>query len=53
MGKSTPSAPAAPDPYATASAQGTANANTATAQTMLNNANQNTPYGTVQYAQSG
>jgi hypothetical protein len=53
MGKSTPSAPAAPDPYATASAQGTANANTATAQAALNNVNTYTPYGQKTYDQTG
>ena len=53
MGKSAPSAPPAPDPYATASAQGTANANTAAAQTALNNVNTYTPYGQKTYAITG
>jgi hypothetical protein len=53
MGKSTPDPPPAPDPYQTASAQGTSNANTATAQTLLNNANTYTPYGQTVYSQTG
>ena len=53
MGKSAPSAPTPPDPYATASAQGTANANTATAQSALNNVNTYTPYGQKTYQQTG
>ena len=53
MGKSTPDPPPAPDPYQTASAQGTSNANTATAQTVLNNPNVNTPYGSTTFTQTG
>lgn len=50
MGKSAPSAPAAPDPTATANAQGAANAQTAEVQAQLNNVNQVTPYGNLTYS---
>lgn len=53
MGKSSPSAPAAPDPAATAAAQSGANINTAAAQAALNNTNQYTPYGSTTYDQTG
>jgi hypothetical protein len=50
---STPSPPPAPDPVATANAQGAANINTAVAQSTLNDVNQVTPYGTIDYTKSG
>ena len=49
MGKKAPSAPAAPDPAATAAAQSATNRETATAQAMLNNYDQRTPYGSLSY----
>lgn len=49
MGKSSPSPPAAPDPVATANAQGAANKDTAVAQAQLNAMNQITPYGNLRY----
>lgn len=51
MGK--PSAPAAPDPKATASAQTASNRETAITQTGLNAINQYGPQGKVEYAQNG
>lgn len=51
MGKQ--SAPSVPDPTATAAAQGTANTSTAAAQAALNYVNQNTPYGSTTYTQTG
>lgn len=51
MGKSTPSAPAAPDPVATANAQAAANKDTAIAQAQLNMVDQYTPYGSLVYSQ--
>lgn len=51
MGK--PSAPAAPDPVATASAQTASNKETAISQTGLNAMNQYGPQGSVTYAQNG
>lgn len=51
MGKS--KAPAAPDPYATAQAQGTMNRETAQAQAGLNMVNQYTPSGILEYQQVG
>lgn len=51
MGKA--KAPAAPDPYATAAAQSTANKDTAVAQAGLNAVNQYTPYGNLEYDQMG
>lgn len=45
MGKSTPQAPAAPDPVATAAAQTKQNIDTANATANINHSNQNTPYG--------
>jgi hypothetical protein len=53
MGKSTPSAPAAPDPYATARAQTGSNTSTAIANTVLGNANETGPLGSVRYQQNG
>jgi hypothetical protein len=53
MGKSAPSAPAAPDPVATANAQSAANVDTAVAQALLNNTNQITPYGNLTFNQTG
>ena len=47
------STPAAPDPVATANAQGKINKDTAIAQSELNNTAQVTPYGNVSYAQTG
>lgn len=46
-------APAAPDPYAVANAQGTANIDAARATAALNRANQVTPYGSMTWAQGG
>lgn len=51
MGK--PSAPQAPDPVATASAQTASNKETAISQTGLNAMNQYGPQGSVTYAQNG
>jgi hypothetical protein len=48
-----PQAPAAPDPYATAKAQGEMNQNTATTQQLLNMTNQVTPDGSLNYAKTG
>jgi hypothetical protein len=48
-----PVAPAAPDPVATAKAQGDMNQNTATTQQLLNMTNQVTPDGTLSYDQTG
>lgn len=53
MGKSTPSAPAAPDPAATAAAQGAMNKETAIANAQLGMVNQYTPYGNLIYTQHG
>lgn len=53
MGKSTPSAPPASDPSKVAQAQGQANAETAITQAYLNNVNQNTPYGNLNYNVTG
>ena len=53
MGSSAPAAPPPPDPVTTASAQSTANAQTASAQAALNNVNQVTPYGNLTYQQTG
>jgi hypothetical protein len=46
-------APAAPDPYAVANAQGAANIDAARITTALNRANQVTPYGSLTWAQGG
>lgn len=53
MGKKAPSAPAAPDPVATAQAQGAMNKETAIANAELGMVNQNTPYGRLTYTQRG
>lgn len=53
MGKSSPSYPEAPDPVATAQAQSAADKETAIAQAALNRINQVTPYGTLNYTQTG
>lgn len=50
MGKSTPKAP---DPAKTAAVQGEMNRNTAITQTLLNQTNQVTPYGNLNYSQTG
>lgn len=50
---SAPSAPPPPDPYAAAAAQGDKNIGFAIAQQQLNNINQVTPYGQIQYTQTG
>lgn len=46
-------APAAPDPVATANAQAVMNQDTATTQQLLNQTNQVTPQGTLNYNQTG
>ena len=51
--KSAPSAPPAPDYGAAASAQGAANVDTAVAESIVNRPNQVTPYGTLNYNQTG
>lgn len=51
--KSSPTPPAAPDPYKTADAQGELNKETAITQTQLNNMNQYTPQGQITYNQIG
>lgn len=56
MGEATiskPKPPKPPDPVATAQAQGAANREAAVSQAWLNNANVNTPYGSVTYSQTG
>lgn len=52
MGKSAPSAPAAPDPVKVAAAQGAANKEAAITEAALNRINQYTPYGSVVYRQA-
>jgi hypothetical protein len=49
MGKKAPKAAPAPDPAATASAQTASNKETAYWNAVLNNVNQNTPYGSISY----
>ncbi len=49
MAKSSPSQPPATDPSKVAQAQGQANAETAITQAYLNNVNQRTPYGNLNY----
>ena len=51
--KSSPTAPAAPDPTATAAAQGQINQQTAITQANLNRINQVTPQGNLTYSQTG
>lgn len=53
MGKSTPKAPAAPDPVATAQAQSTMNKETAVANANLNRIDQYTPEGSLTFKQIG
>lgn len=53
MGKSTPKAPAAPDPVATAQAQGQMNKETAIANANLNRIDQYTPQGSLTFSQIG
>lgn len=53
MGKSSPKAPAAPDPVATANAQAGVNRDAAITQANLNRINQVTPQGSLTYSQSG
>ena len=53
MGKDSPSAPAPPNPKATAAAQAAANKETAITQAQLNMVNQQTPYGSLTYEQTG
>lgn len=48
-----PTPPTAPDPVATATAQGNMNTNTAITQQLLNQTNQVTPYGNLTYTQNG
>lgn len=50
IGKKSPKAPAAPDPAATAAAQTASNKETAYWNALLNNVNQNTPYGSISYS---
>jgi hypothetical protein len=50
---SKPSAPRPPDPTATANAQTASNRDTAVSNSYLNNVNQVTPYGTVNYDVTG
>lgn len=50
--KSSPKAPAAPDPAATAAAQTASNKETAYWNAVLNNVNQVTPYGNLTYKQN-
>lgn len=47
------SAPSAPDPYETAQAQAASNRDTAITQAQLNMVNQNNPWGSVSYQQTG
>ena len=53
MGKSSASAPATPDPYATANAQTQSNNTSASYNAALNNVNQNGPLGSTSYNISG
>lgn len=53
MGKSSPKAPAAPDPNVVAGAQTQQNVQTAIANAALNRVNQNTPWGNLTYTQTG
>lgn len=50
---SKPSAPATPDPAATARAQGAANVDTAVAQSYINMIGSNSPYGNINYTPTG
>ena len=53
MGKSTPSAPPAPDPGYVSSQQTKSNVGTAIANARLNNVNQITPQGSLTYTETG
>lgn len=53
MGKKAPKTPAAPDPAVTAAAQTATNKETAWYNAMLENMNQETPYGNLTYEQTG
>ncbi|MBB5051119.1 hypothetical protein HNQ36_001073 [Afipia massiliensis] len=53
MAKDTPAPPVAPDPMATAQAQGQMNQNTAVTQQLLNMTDQVTPDGSLKYDQTG
>lgn len=53
MGKDAPSPPSAPDPAATAAAQGAANRETAISNLVGSMVGQQTPYGNLSYAQTG
>lgn len=52
MSKSSPKAPAAPDPVATAGAQTASNKETAYWNAIMGNVNQTTPYGSITYSDS-
>lgn len=49
MGKKSPSPPPAPDPYATAAAQGAQNKEAIETQARVNRVNESTPYGQLKY----
>jgi len=53
MGKKSSTAPAAPDPAATAAAQATANKETAIANANINMVDQITPYGDLKFSERG
>jgi hypothetical protein len=53
MGGGSPSPPPAPDPWAVAAAQGRANVGSAISESILNNTNQVTPYGNINYKETG
>lgn len=53
IGKSAPSPPPVPSAAQTAAAQGQANTSTAASQAALDFVNQNTPYGSTTYSQTG
>jgi hypothetical protein len=53
LAKSAPSPPTPPDPAATAAAQTASNVQTAEANAALNRVNQTTPYGSINYSQTG
>jgi len=53
MGKKSPSPPAAPDPVATAAAQGAINRETAVAQARLNQVDEYTPFGQSVFSPTG
>lgn len=53
MAKNAASPPKSPDPVATANAQAAANKETAIAQSQLNMVNQNTPFGSLTFEQTG